>query len=90
MPSPGLRFKACQRGGKKLRLAEFTDKLHEADWCGKEHIGYVLEGSLSVDFSGGVPEEFRTGDGIFIPEGTAHKAHIAPGGRALVIFTERA
>jgi hypothetical protein len=68
----GIRFKACEQGGRKLRLAEFGREFVELDWCTKGHIGYILEGKMNIDFDGKVVV-FGPGDGIFIPAGEKHK-----------------
>lgn len=90
-PMPGVRFKAFVNDGRKLRLVEFTEELYEKDWCRKEHIGYMLDGRMTIDFAGRILE-YAAGDGIFIPEGEEgrHKASIAKGERALIIFVEKA
>ena len=87
-PAPGIRFKAFVAEGKKLRLLEFSDKLFEKNWCLKEHLGYVLEGRMTIDYCGEVIE-FRAGEGLFIAEGEKHKARIAPGERALLVLFEK-
>ena len=74
-PAVGVRFKAHERDGRKLRLAEFTKEFIEADWCTKGHIGYVLDGRMEVDFDGKVIM-FGPGDGLFIPAGDKHKAKV--------------
>ena len=71
-PAAGVRYKAFEHGGRKLRLVEFARDFVEADWCTKGHIGYLLKGRMQVDFSGTVVE-FKAGDGIFIPAGPEHK-----------------
>jgi len=71
-PAVGVRFKAYQQGGKKLRLVEFAKGFVEPDWCTKGHIGYILEGKMEIDFNG-EKEAFGPGDGIFIPAGEKHK-----------------
>jgi hypothetical protein len=90
-PAPGVRQKAYNRDNRIIRLVEFTEEFSEADWCCKGHIGYVLEGSISIDFSG-TPIRFEAGDGLFIPEGeeSKHKGKIATGEKALVILFEEA
>lgn len=70
-PAAGVRFKAFERDGQKLRLAEFTKKFMEADWCTRGHIGYVVEGEMEIDFHGRIVT-FRPGDGLFIPAGNEH------------------
>ena len=71
-PAVGVRFKAYEQGGRKLRLAEFGMEFVEPDWCTKGHIGYILEGQMEIDFDGKVVT-FGPGDGIFIPAGEEHK-----------------
>ena len=74
-PLPGVRFKAYRQGGKQLRLLEFSAEFVEPDWCEKGHIGFILEGTLEVDFNGRVAV-YPQGSGVFIPAGpaAAHKA----------------
>jgi len=71
-PADGVRFKAYEQGGRKLRLVEFAKEFVEPDWCRKGHIGYILEGQLEIDFDGKVIA-FGPGDGVFIPAGEKHK-----------------
>ena len=70
-PAPGVRFKAYDHDGRRLRLAEFTKEFVEADWCVNGHVGYVLEGVIEVDFRKR-QEVFVAGDGLFIPPGKEH------------------
>jgi len=69
--STGVRCKAHEQDGRRVRLAEFTKDFVEQDWCTKGHIGYVLDGEMAVDFHGRVVA-FRPGDGLFIPPGREH------------------
>ena len=68
----GVRFKAYEQGGRKLRLVEFGKEFVEADWCANGHIGCILEGKMEIDFNG-KKELFGPGDGVFIPAGEEHK-----------------
>jgi len=72
VPVDGVKFKAYEQDGKKLRLVEFAKEFVEPDWCTKAHIGYILEGKIEIDFDGKVIT-FAPGDGIFIPAGPEHK-----------------
>lgn len=74
-PAVGIRFKAHERNGRRLRLAEFTKEFVEPDWCTKGHIGYVLEGRMEINF-GGEAIMFGPGDGLFIPAGDKHMAKV--------------
>jgi len=71
-PAVGVRFKAIEQAGRKLRIVEFAKDFVEPDWCKKGHIGLVLEGKLKIDFNGKVID-FHSGNGIFIPMGEKHK-----------------
>ena len=71
-PAAGVRFKAYEQSGKKLRLVEFSKEFVEPDWCSKGHIGYVLEGQMEVNFDAKVTV-LSPGDGMFIPAGQEHK-----------------
>jgi quercetin dioxygenase-like cupin family protein len=77
VPADGVRFKAYEQGGRKLRLVEFSKEFVEPDWCMKGHIGYILEGQIEIDFNGDVVV-FGWGDGLFILAGEKyrHKARV--------------
>lgn len=86
----GQRQKTYSKGTDQLRLVELTDEYHEEEWCEKEHIGYVLEGRIIIDFD----EEsitFNQGDGIFITGGkkNRHKGKIAKDEQVLILFFEK-
>ena len=68
----GVRFKAYEQDGRKLRLVEFSKDFVETDWCTKGHIGYILEGKVEIDFNGDVIV-FDQGDGLFILAGEKHR-----------------
>ena len=72
VPIDGVRFKAYEQGGRKLRLVEFAKEFVEPDWCRGGHIGYILEGQVEIDFDGKVIV-FGPGDGDFISAGEEHK-----------------
>ena len=71
-PAVGVRFKAYEQNGRKLRLVEFSKEFVEPDWCRNGHIGLILEGQVEIDFNGN-KVLFGPGDGIFIPAGEKHK-----------------
>ena len=85
----GARFKVFRRGDKQVRLAEFTRDFVETDWCVKNHIGFVLEGKLEIDFKG-EKIQFTKGDGIFIPADrrNAHKARSLTSKVKLILVEE--
>jgi quercetin dioxygenase-like cupin family protein len=71
-PAAGVKFKAYEQDGRKLRLAEFTKDFVEPDWCTKGHTGFILEGKMEIDFDG-EKAVFGPGDGLFIPAGEEHR-----------------
>lgn len=83
----GVRQKSYCEGSRRLRLVEFAECANEEWWCDHGHIGYVLAGSLQINFDGNVLS-FAAGDGIFIPAGagTRHRGlNIEPGTRLLMV-----
>ncbi len=88
-PAPGVRIKAHEQNGRRLRLAEFSKDFIEPDWCTRGHIGYVLEGEMEVDFHGQVVS-FRAGDGLFIAPGYEHrhKARVLTGSVKVVLVED--
>ena len=88
--SPGIRYKEYVKGNQKVRLVEFLEGFVEEDWCAKGHIGYILDGSISIDFNGRIIT-FKAGDGFFISEGkeNRHKGKVAKGEKALIILFEK-
>jgi quercetin dioxygenase-like cupin family protein len=89
-PAPGVRHKVFVKDGQRIRLVEFSDNFVESEWCTRGHIGYVLEGRISIDFDE-KQTEFKAGDGLFIPEGKAnrHKGSVRKGEKALIVLFEK-
>lgn len=73
-PMPGMRHKTISRHGKRLRLVEYSQAM-PPHWCEKGHVGYILEGSLEIEFTDGA-RGFAAGEGLFIPGGAQHR-HMA-------------
>ena len=86
----GQRQKSFTRGNQRLRLVELIDEYSEDEWCEKEHIGYVLNGRITIDFKG-KSLIFNEGDGIFIPEGkeNRHMGKMSKGEKVLILFFEK-
>jgi hypothetical protein len=84
----GVRQKVFIKGDERIRLVEFSEQFVEKDWCTKGHIGYVIEGGISIDFNG-KQVNFKAGDGLFITEGDKHTGSVAKGEKALVILFEK-
>jgi quercetin dioxygenase-like cupin family protein len=84
---PDVRQKVHCEAGRQVRLVSFDTSDGPQHWCDVGHIGYVLEGALSIDFDGKV-EHFKAGDGIFIPTGEEYRhraVSIAPGTLLLMV-----
>ena len=88
--SPGIRYKEYIKDNQRIRLVEFSEQFNEVDWCTKGHVGYVIEGKISINFSGRIID-FKSGDGLFISEGEGnkHKGSVGKGEKALLILFER-
>ena len=91
IPAKGIRQKILRKENQRVRLLEFTDQLSEKEQCTNGHIGYVLEGELSIDFKGKV-KRYTKGDGLWINPGSqyARKAVIKKGKKKalLILFEE--
>ena len=85
----GARYKLFQNGAQQLRLVEFLTDEVDPNWCSQGHIGFVLSGSLAIEFGARVVS-YVEGDGIFIPSGSssAHKARWINPGTCLVMVEE--
>jgi len=84
---PDVRQKVYVEGSRQIRLVEFETSEGAEHWCETGHIGYVLQGSLSISFDGQVIS-FKAGDGLFIPPGAASKHRsvaISSGTRLLMV-----
>ncbi len=69
--APGIRFKAAERGGQRIRLVEMEPGI-EHDWCTTGHVGYVLEGELEIEMGEGVLRLTR-GEAFLIAAGEAER-----------------
>ena len=85
----GLRTKTFMNGNQQIRLVEFSEGFIEPDWCIKGHAGYVLDGTLIIDFNGNI-ERYHKGAIIFIPPGkeAKHKVIIEKNGKTILLAFE--
>ncbi|MBI5378995.1 MAG: cupin domain-containing protein [Nitrospirae bacterium] len=89
-PALGVRTKTCVQGDRKLRLVEFAKEFVEQEWCTNDHMGFVLEGEMEVNFNG-VVKRYKAGDGMFIPKGEQNKhRHHATGKTTKLFLVEEA
>jgi len=87
-PLKGLRQKCLVQNNICLRLAEFSKEIPQ-DWCGNGHTGYVIEGTVELEFESGAVT-YHKGDGIFIPDSPEHKHRVRVlSDKALIFFVEK-
>ena len=88
-PMKGVRSRAIQHEGRRLRLVEYTEEM-EPHWCERGHWGLILEGYFEIKFENETVL-FAPGDGVLIPAGEEHK-HMASvlSGPVRAIFVEDA
>jgi quercetin dioxygenase-like cupin family protein len=88
-PAAGVRYKAYINNNQRIRLVEFSEGFIESDWCMNGHGGYVLDGSMSIDFNTHI-EHYKKGDIFFIPKGESdkHKVIMKTGGWVQLLLFE--
>ncbi len=70
-PIEGVQCKIFKHGDKQLRLVVYSKKM-PPHWCAKNHYGYILDGEFEIEYQN-EKIVYRTGDGIFIPDGEEHR-----------------
>jgi quercetin dioxygenase-like cupin family protein len=86
-PMQGVRCKIYREGNRQLRLVEYTQKM-PVHWCARGHYGMILDGEFEIEYTND-RFVYRSGDGVFIPEGTSHRHRAkALTDRVRVIFIE--
>ncbi len=86
--SEHARQKLIDNGEKRVRLLKLAPGFQELDWCRRGHTGYVIDGSLEIEFADDKPNQtFSTGDAILVSQGEAHKARTG-GGSALLFLVD--
>ncbi len=87
-PMAGIRHKYFDQDGMRLRLVEYSKEL-TPHWCEKGHWGYLISGKMEIEYER-AKITYNPGDGIFIPDGPAHRHKgKALSGKALVFFIEK-
>lgn len=74
----GIAQKVHQEGNKIIRLVRFDEHFIEEDWCTKSHMGYVLEGTLHLNFPE-IQQTYNKGDALMLGSDCKHKVVIPPG-----------
>ncbi len=87
-PIKGVRHKYIDQNNLRIRLVEYSKEM-PLHWCEKGHYGYLIEGKLEVEYENG-KIIYRSGDGIFISDGSDHKHRgKALTEKVLVFFMEK-
>ncbi|MGD2108787.1 MAG: cupin domain-containing protein [Phycisphaerae bacterium] len=87
-PAEHVRQRAYTLGGQQIRVVEFTRGMQHPEWCVRGHFGYMLEGSLEIEFDHGTIE-LNPGDGMIIPAGETHRHRpVLKSDRALMLLCE--
>lgn len=68
---PLERKKVCPT--RPISLLEFAPGFADPNWCERSHLIYVISGTLSFEFAGGV-QRFTAGQSCLIDPGTPHRA----------------
>jgi len=87
-PIAGVRHKFIDYEGQRIRLVEYSDEM-PPHWCEKGHCGYLISGEIEIEYSDQTIR-YKSGDGIFIPDGASykHKGRLLSE-KALVFFIEK-
>ncbi len=88
-PAKGVAQKIHINGNQQLRLLRFSDGFFEANWCTKDHVGFVLEGEMKINFNGQI-KHYKKGDGLWIEAGetSRHKVIMEKEGSVQLILFE--
>jgi mannose-6-phosphate isomerase-like protein (cupin superfamily) len=90
-PSPGVKQKIVIKDHQRLRLLQFDDQFVEEQWCTKAHVGFVVSGTMTIDFDGTI-KQYVKGDGLWIDAGESqkHKVMMGKGCKVELILFEKA
>ena len=83
--APGVLEKAFQCDGKTVRLLQLPAGYEELQWCRRQHLGIVLEGSFEIHFTNHVVR-YQQGDGIAVAAGEASRHRAVVGEEAVTMF----
>ncbi|MFN7965109.1 MAG: cupin domain-containing protein [Acidobacteriota bacterium] len=79
-----LERKRAIEGAPAVEIS-FEPGFHDPNACRSGHAGYVLEGTLAIDFDAGDSLTVQAGNGFLIDAGTSHRAR-NPGAGAVRLF----
>jgi quercetin dioxygenase-like cupin family protein len=87
-PIQGVRHKYVDQNNVRLRLVEYSKEM-PLHLCEKGHYGYLIDGQLEIEYENG-KIVYKSGDGIFIPDGSDHRHRgKALTEKVLVFFIEK-
>ena len=81
------RQKVIDTGEKRIRLLELSAGFREQDWCDRGHTGYVIAGSLDVEFQNH-HQSYDKGEPLLISSGEPHKARVLTGTTCLFLVDD--
>lgn len=89
--TPGKGQKLFTVGKNRIRILELSNGYKEANWCDKRHIGYVIEGQVTIVFED-KDITLDKGEGLYISGGekSRHKAQVADGQTVQLLLFEEA
>jgi hypothetical protein len=83
--APGAREKAFQFPVFTVRLLELSPGFEETQWCRRQHLGFVLQGSLEIEFVNR-SVAYQQGDGLVIPGGESGRHRSKVGDKTVVLY----
>jgi quercetin dioxygenase-like cupin family protein len=88
LPIKGVMHKYIDQNDLRIRLVEYSKEM-PLHWCEKGHYGYLIEGQMEIEYEN-EKIVYKSGDGIFIPDGSNHKHRgKALTEKVLVFFMEK-
>ena len=83
--APGAREKAFQCDSKTVRVLQLSPGFEEVEWCRRQHLGFIVSGSLEIQFTNRVLK-YEQGDGISIAAGEISKHSARVGEEPVTMF----
>ena len=71
--------KLIDDGEKRVRLLKLETGFQEQEWCNRGHTGYIIDGTLDMEYEDGRSEKYASGDPFLISSGEPHKARVVSG-----------
>lgn len=71
--------KLIDNGEKRVRLLDLSAGFQEQDWCKRGHTGYIIGGTLNIEYEDGRLETYAEGEPLLISTGELHKASVKSG-----------